>query len=106
MQWPMVRPLQSPMLHPIQVDSGDIRHDIRSEDVRLVFPDLPESSWDRRQLQLRCDLDAYEGIATEYPSFTPPSLVGFDTQATSAQLLLRVQRALQVALSSKRSNRI
>jgi hypothetical protein len=63
----------------LTVDVGDdedgIRHDIRSDDMRRVHPDLPShgTPTERDFHLLKCDLRAYSTVRRRFPLLTPPS---------------------------------
>jgi hypothetical protein len=45
---------------PVRVDDEEMRHDVRSEDMRRVHPDLPASPHGRLRHVAQCDAVAYE----------------------------------------------
>ena len=66
---------------PISIDDEEIRSDIKSDDVRKVYPDLPISfSWSnhceivksRQQYLIMKDELAFQTIKKSYPKFQPP----------------------------------
>lgn len=65
----MYRP---PNLHYVHVDDTGIRHDINSDDMRRVHPDLPKTCEGRLKHVRSCDERAYQTIRDQFPCFTPP----------------------------------
>lgn len=57
----------------LNMDQAHYHHDIHSDDMRRVHPDLPLSPLLRLQHQQRCDARAYRAIRETFPRFTPPS---------------------------------
>ncbi len=60
----------------VKVDEGDeIRHDICSDDMRRVHPDLPSGGTpkEREFHMIKCDLRAYSFVRERFPALTPPS---------------------------------
>ena len=56
-------------------DDDDMRHDINSDDMRDVHPDLPMGGAVDRLAHLeRCDMEAFESIRESFPEFLPPHL--------------------------------
>jgi hypothetical protein len=67
---------------PIIVDDDLIRHDIDSDTVHSVYPDLPRSqTWSqtmsnrRLRFMMKQDMKAYRMISKKYPLFTPPGVM-------------------------------
>jgi hypothetical protein len=62
----------------IQVNDEQVRHDINSDDIRRIFPDLPVHEDFRIGAKMRIqylkekDLDAYNTIRDNFPDFRPP----------------------------------
>ena len=61
-------------LSPLTVDDDTIRHDINSDDVRRVYPDLPSTPVERLGFLKDCDRQAYERIRNQYPLLRPPNM--------------------------------
>jgi len=57
----------------IKVDDNHFRHDIVSDDVKRVHPDLPDTPEKRLAHQHKCDVEAYDTIKKDFPLFLPPS---------------------------------
>lgn len=57
---------------PVKVDDAGVRHDVLSDDVRRVHPDLPSTPAARNAHLARCDAKAYASIRARFPDFTPP----------------------------------
>ena len=57
---------------------AEIRHDVLSDDMRRVHPELASCDTARARLEhLRsCDLLAYDGVRTRFPEFVPPCMRG------------------------------
>ena len=70
---------------PLDVDDdAPMRHDILSDDVRRVHPDLPfTNARDRMSHQHTCDRDAYASIVATFPGFTPPGGARTDLDASA-----------------------
>lgn len=65
--------LGRPRPPPIAVDDDKIRHDIDSDDVRTVCPDLPSDADQRNEYVAMCDQAAFEKIRERFPELRPPS---------------------------------
>lgn len=58
----------------IELDEDHFHHDILSDDVQRVHPELPSlgSAQQRYAHQHECDVRAYNTIKQRFPGFTPP----------------------------------
>lgn len=59
---------------PVRTDDDDSaprRRDTDSDDVRRIYPDLPQEG-DRNSFLSRCDHTAYDSIRLQFPKFHPP----------------------------------
>ena len=48
-----------------------VRRDWENDDVRRVYPDLPNKTWLRNAFVKKCDIEAYHSIKHEFPEFAP-----------------------------------
>jgi hypothetical protein len=71
---------------PLYVDDdAPIRHDVDSDDVRRVHPDLPSTAQGRLEHLRRCDDLAFASVCERFPELCPPAhrLVGTTSISTT-----------------------